>query len=83
MTFKFGYSYPAYTPILQRAIELWFHDPHVTTPVLKLMAEIAQNRSQRLQFDVCSPNGVLLFREASKMICAYGRSNQYFFLNWV
>lgn len=53
-------------------MELWFHDPVVTTPVLKLFAELVQNRSQRLQFDVCSPNGILLFREASKMICAYG-----------
>lgn len=29
-------------------------------------------RSQRLNFDVSSPNGILLFREASKMICTYG-----------
>jgi exportin-7 len=68
----FEWIYPAYTPILQRAIELWYHDPQVTTPILKLFAELVQNRSQRLQFDVCSPNGVLLFREASKMICCFG-----------
>lgn len=36
------------------------------------MAELMQNRSQRLNFDVSSPNGILLFREASKMICTYG-----------
>ena len=30
-------------------------------------------RSQRLNFDVSSPNGILLFREASKMICTYGK----------
>lgn len=65
--------YPNYTPILLRAIELWYHDPQVTTPVLKLFAELVQNRSQRLQFDVSSPNGILLFREASKIICSYGK----------
>lgn len=65
-------SYPDYTPILIRAIELWPHDPQVTTPILKLFAELVQNRSQRLQFDISSPNGILLFREASKVICAYG-----------
>ncbi|TNN44937.1 Exportin-7 [Liparis tanakae] len=43
-----------------------------TTPVLKLMAELVHNRSQRLQFDVSSPNGILLFRETSKMITTYG-----------
>ena len=48
-------------------------DPQVTTPVLKLFAELVQNRSQRLQFDVSSPNGILLFREASKIICTYGK----------
>lgn len=28
--------------------------------------------AQRLQFDVTSPNGILLFREASKIINCYG-----------
>lgn len=34
---------------------------------------MVQNRSQRLQFDISSPNGILLFREASKVICTYGK----------
>ncbi|OXU26700.1 hypothetical protein TSAR_005650 [Trichomalopsis sarcophagae] len=68
----FDWIYPNYTPILLHAIELWHHEPQVTTPVLKLFAELVQNRSQRLQFDVSSPNGILLFREASKVICSYG-----------
>lgn len=37
------------------------------------MAELVQNRSQRLQFDVSSPNGILLFRETSKMMANYGQ----------
>ncbi|XP_029649457.1 exportin-7 isoform X2 [Octopus sinensis] len=69
---NFDWIYPTYTPVLHRAVELWYHDPSVTTPVLKLMAELAQNRSQRLQFDVSSPNGVLLFREISKIVVSYG-----------
>lgn len=68
----FDWIFPKYIPVLHRAIELWFHDPLVTTPVLKLMAELVQNRSQRLQFDVSSPNGILLFRETSKMMVTYG-----------
>uniref|UniRef100_A0A8C7V2V1 Exportin 7 n=1 Tax=Oncorhynchus mykiss TaxID=8022 RepID=A0A8C7V2V1_ONCMY len=70
----FDWIYPAYMPILQRAIELWYHVPACTTPVLKLMAELVHNRSQRLQFDVSSPNGILLFRETSKMITTYGKT---------
>ncbi|XP_053977684.1 exportin-7 isoform X2 [Hylaeus anthracinus] len=68
----FDWIYPNYTPILLHAVELWHYEPEVTTPVLKLFAELVQNRSQRLQFDASSPNGILLFREASKVICSYG-----------
>lgn len=64
--------YPNYTRIFLQAVELWHHEPQVTTPVLKLFTELVQNRNQRLQFDVSSPNGILLFREASKVICSYG-----------
>eukprot|EP00061_Rhincodon_typus_P019003 g48425.t1 len=70
--FERASSYPTYMPILQRVVELWYHDPACTTPILKLMAELVHNRSQRLQFDVSSPNGILLFRETSKMITTYG-----------
>ena len=45
----FDWIYPAYTPILHRAVEIWYNDPQVTTPILKLFAELVQNRSQRLQ----------------------------------
>ena len=69
--------YPSYTAVLQRALELWYHEPQVTTPVLKLLTELVQNRSQRLHFDVSSPNGILLFRETSSMITAYGEAANY------
>jgi len=36
--------YPAYTGLLLEALQLWFHDPAVTTPILKLMAELVLNR---------------------------------------
>jgi exportin-7 len=68
----FDWLYPTYMELLQRALTLWYHDPTVTTPVLKLIAELVLNRSQRLLFDVTSPNGVLLFREASKSMVSYG-----------
>ena len=44
----------------------------VTTPLLKFMAEFVLNKSQRLTFDSSSPNGILLFREVSKLTVAYG-----------
>ncbi|PZC71446.1 hypothetical protein B5X24_HaOG213386, partial [Helicoverpa armigera] len=68
----FDWIYPVYMKVLLRGIEVWFSEPALTTPVLKLTAELAQNRNQRLHFDVSSPNGILLFRELSSIICAYG-----------
>lgn len=46
----FDWIYPNYCPILIRAVEIWAHDPAVTTPVLKFFSEFVQNRSQRLVF---------------------------------
>lgn len=36
--------------------------------MLKFMAEFAMNKTQRLTFDSSSPNGILLFREVSKVL---------------
>lgn len=44
----------------------------VTIPLLKFVAEFVLNKSQRLTFDSSSPNGILLFREVSKLTVAYG-----------
>jgi exportin-7 len=44
----------------------------VTTPLLKLYAELVYNKAQRLTFDSSSPNGILLFRDASAILVAYG-----------
>ncbi|XP_068625831.1 exportin-7-A [Battus philenor] len=68
----FDWIYPVYMKVLLRGLEVWFSEPALSTPVLKLAAELAQNRNQRLHFDVSSPNGILLFRELSAIICAYG-----------
>jgi exportin-7 len=68
----FDWLYPRYLPLFSRALEYWYNEPFVTTPILKLMAELVQNRSQRLTFEISSPNGILLFREASRLLCTYG-----------
>jgi exportin-7 len=70
--FFFDWLYPAFTPLLQRTAVVYFDSPEVTTPLLKLYAELVWNKAQRLTFDSSSPNGILLFRDASAILVAYG-----------
>ncbi|KAG2403303.1 uncharacterized protein HKW66_Vig0185900 [Vigna angularis] len=70
--FLFDWLYPAHMPLLLKGITHYADIPEVTTPLLKLVAELVLNKSQRLNFEYSSPNGILLFREVSKLIVAYG-----------
>jgi exportin-7 len=58
--------------LFSRAIDAWWDDPDVTTPLLKFMSEFVYNKAQRITFDQSSPNGILLFREASTILVTYG-----------
>ncbi|MQL98443.1 hypothetical protein Taro_031154, partial [Colocasia esculenta] len=68
----FDWLYPSHMPLLLKGIAHWTDTPEVTTPLLKFMAEFVFNKAQRLTFDSSSPNGILLFREVSKILVAYG-----------
>ena len=39
----------------------------MAVPLLKLLAELVHNRTQRITFDTSSVNGILLFRELSRL----------------
>ncbi|KAI9311221.1 hypothetical protein BX666DRAFT_2032239 [Dichotomocladium elegans] len=68
----FEWFYPDYMPVLLRALEAWAPDPSVNV-LLKFFAELVYNKVQRLNFDVSSPNGILLFRDTSRVLTIYGR----------
>ncbi len=59
-------------PALLCCLEAWADCPEVTTAALKFMGEFVLNKTQRLTFDASSPNGILLFREVSKVPPAPG-----------
>jgi hypothetical protein len=40
--------------------------------VLKFMFEFVQNKNKRIEFDVASANGILLFRATSNILSEYG-----------
>jgi len=37
------------------------------------MKEFVYNKANRVNFDNSSPNGILLFRNTSSIVCGYGR----------
>jgi exportin-7 len=59
--------------LFSAAADVWWDEPQVVVPVLKFIADFAHNRQQRIAFDANSPNGILLFREAVKVLSAYGQ----------
>ena len=65
---------PRHFDTLARGLELWADTPYVTTPLLKLYGELLYQRGQRINFGNNSPNGVLLFRAAARVVSAYGTS---------
>lgn len=59
-------------PVLIKGIQAWSPDPS-TNSLLKFFGEFVHNKSQRLNLDVSSANGVLIFRDASQILCTYGQ----------
>ncbi|KAF9113800.1 Exportin 7 [Mortierella sp. AM989] len=69
----FEWFYPAYTPIVLRAIEIWPHN-ELGIAILRFWNEFASNKSSRVTFDSSSPSGILLFRETSNILYTYGQN---------
>ncbi|KAJ3401560.1 DNA-dependent RNA polymerase II [Chytriomyces hyalinus] len=67
----FNWFYP-HMPVLLHALEANVDHP-VSITILKFYSEFVLNRAQRLIFDISSPNGILIFRETSKVLEAYGK----------
>lgn len=68
----FDWFYTEYSSVLLRAVEAWSPDPIVNS-LLSFYSEFVHNKSQRLGFEVSSPNGILMFRDASQIICSFGQ----------
>ncbi|KAI9275093.1 armadillo-type protein [Helicostylum pulchrum] len=67
----FDWFYSEYSSVLLRAVEAWSCDPIVNS-LLSFYSEFVHNKSQRLGFEISSANGILMFRDASQIICSFG-----------
>jgi exportin-7 len=66
----FNWLYPHFSIILATLKEFGYA-PSVTTAILRFTCEFVCNKSQRIDFGISSPNGILLFREVSKVFVIY------------
>ena len=70
----FDAIYPQHVAVLSAAPTVWADTPEVMNPVLKFFCELVNAKGSRIKFAPSSPNGILLFRQISTVVVAYGRS---------
>lgn len=71
--YLFDWIYPKHTPLLLKAVQVWYDQPLVMTSLLKFVNELSMNRNSRITFGPSSPNGILLFKEISVLLVTYGQ----------
>jgi hypothetical protein len=70
----FDAIYPQHIAVLSAAPTVWADTPEVMNPVLKFFCELVNAKGSRIKFAPSSPNGILLFRQISNVVVAYGRA---------
>ncbi|KAI8807733.1 armadillo-type protein [Cladochytrium replicatum] len=68
----FDWFYP-YCAVIFKVLET-FDSPAVMLAVLRFVSRLTYNLNKRIKFDFSSPNGILLFREASRVMTKCGQS---------
>jgi exportin-7 len=68
----FDILHPNHLPLLARVADVWFDQTDVIISLLRFLNEFCHNKANRVNFDQSSPNGILLFRCTSDVVCAYG-----------
>lgn len=68
----FDILHPQYLPLLAKVADVWHDQTDVMISLLRFLHEFCHNKANRVNFDQSSPNGILLFRCTSDVVCAYG-----------
>lgn len=67
----FDALFPERISVLADVLEHWSDTPPVTISLLKCFMELVFNRSSRVNFGSSSPNGVILFKETSRVVTTF------------
>jgi exportin-7 len=68
----FDILHPLHLPLMSKVADIWYDQTDVVISLLRFLAEFCHNKANRVNFDQSSPNGILLFRCTSDVVCAYG-----------
>lgn len=68
----FEIMHPQHLPLLAKVADVWHDQTDVVISLLRFLQEFCHNKANRVNFDQSSPNGILLFRCTSDVVCAYG-----------
>lgn len=68
----FDILHPHHLPLLAKIADVWYDQIDVISSLLRFLLEFCSNKANRVNFDQSSPNGILLFRCTSEVVCAYG-----------
>jgi exportin-7 len=74
-SYFFEWIYPRLCEVLIKGFHVCIHNPKVTVSGLKFFNEFCLNRSQRLNFDITSAHGILIFRVVGRLISYFGAFN--------
>jgi exportin-7 len=69
----FDILHPNHLVLLAKVANIWYDQTEVIISLLRFLHEFCHNKANRVNFDQSSPNGILLFRCVSEVVCAYGR----------
>jgi exportin-7 len=69
----FEMLHPQHLPLFAKVADIWYDQADVIISLLRFLQEFCHNKANRVNFDNSSPNGILLFRYTSDVVCAYGR----------
>jgi len=69
----FDILHPQHLPVFSKVADVWHDQMEVIISLLRFLQEFCHNKANRVNFDQSSPNGILLFRCTSEVVCAFGR----------
>lgn len=69
----FELIHPTHLPLMALVADAWHDQVDVIVSLLRFLQEFCHNKANRVNFDQSSPNGILLFRATSDVVCAFGR----------